>query len=40
MQLKSFEASSLRDAIGKVRESFGEDALIVSTDHREAGRCA
>ena len=37
MQLKSFEAPSLSDAISKVRDSFGEDALIVSTDRRKGG---
>lgn len=37
MLLKSFEAPSLRDAMNKVRESFGEDALIVATDHRRNG---
>lgn len=37
MQLKSFEAPSLRDAMNKVRESFGEDALIVATDRRKNG---
>lgn len=38
MQLKSFEASSLRAAIDKVRESFGEDALIVATDRTKRGK--
>lgn len=38
MQLKSFEASSLPAAIEKVRESFGEDALIVSTDRIQQGK--
>lgn len=38
MQLKSFEASSLPAAIEKVRDSFGEDALIVSTDRVSQGK--
>lgn len=38
MQLKSFEASSLRAAIDKVRETFGEDALIVATDRVRQGQ--
>jgi len=38
MRLKSFEAESLPDAIKKVREVFGEDALIVSTDRIRQGK--
>lgn len=38
MRLKSFEASSLKDAIGKVRQTFGDDALIVSTDRVKRGQ--
>lgn len=38
MRLKSFEAGNLQDAIKKVRETFGEDALIVSTDRVKQGR--
>lgn len=37
MQLKSFEAPSLPAAIEKVRESFGEEALIVATDRVKQG---
>lgn len=38
MQLKSFEAESLPAAIKKVREAFGEDALIVATDRIRQGQ--
>lgn len=38
MRLKSFEANSLKDAISKVRQTFGDDALIVSTDRVKRGK--
>lgn len=38
MRLKSFEATSLQDAIKKVRDTFGEEALIVSTDRVKKGK--
>lgn len=38
MQLKTFEAATLPAAIAKVRDTLGEDALIVSTDRIRRGK--